>query len=93
MDDIVHKLRDNSTLKLTEKDNKYYIFFMSQESRYYCINNCGSRTCYCKDKDWAQGLWDGLLHYSSNYQETSNIFYFLKDNLIFNQTEFGGHRV
>lgn len=80
MDDIIHKLHNNSTLKLTEKDNIYYIFFISNESRYYCINDCGRRRCYCKDKDWSQGLWDGELYYSSNYQKILNIFYFLKDN-------------
>ena len=67
-------------MERTKLNNTYYIYLLSKSSRYYCVNDCGSRRCYCKDKDWTQGLWDGKLYYSSNYEKTSNIFYFLKEN-------------
>jgi len=78
--EIVYKSQCGSTLKFTKENNKYIIYLLSERSRYYCINNCGSKRCYCKDKDWSHGLWNGVLYYSSNYQKTSNIFYFLREN-------------
>lgn len=78
---IIHKSQKGSTLKFSKINNEYYILMASHESIYYCINNCGSSIrCYCKDKDWSQGLWDGKLYYSSKYEETYNMFCFLKDN-------------
>jgi len=91
-ENIIHKSNNDSMLKLKKNNDYYYIYFLSSESNYYCINNHGIK-CYCKDKDWLEGLWDGELYYSSNYEEILNIFYFLKDNFeilsTFNRKKLG----
>jgi len=64
-------------------ENKIYfkILFETNASYYYCINDCGSNLCNCKDKDWMQGIWNGLLLYNCEDELlATNIFNYLKNN-------------
>jgi hypothetical protein len=65
--------------------NSYFqIFFITSSSFFYCINDCGSGSCNCKDKDWMQGTWNGLLLRDCDDKLLSiNIFNFLKHNFNF----------
>jgi hypothetical protein len=74
---------NNINIKLLLNNNFYELYLITDSSYYYCINDCGSGSlnCYCKDKDWAQGRWDGeLLKYSKDEIFSKNLFNFLKDN-------------
>jgi len=68
-------------LKIVQNNTFYDIILKTNASYYYCINDCGSRRCYCKDKDWAQGRWGGeLLTYNSDKAFSENLYNFLKEN-------------
>jgi len=68
-------------LEIIQNDKYYDIILQTHASYYYCINDCESRRCYCKDKDWSQGIWDGeLLTYNSDKVFSENLYNFLKEN-------------
>jgi hypothetical protein len=68
-------------IRFNEEYNQYSLYFYSNASYYYCINDCRGRTCYCKDKDWGQGTWDGLLLENSDYLLIMNLYNFIKENI------------
>ena len=72
----------NKELRLCFKKKNYFkILFETRASYYYCINDCESNLCNCKDKDWIKGVWNGLLLYNCEDELLSiNIFNYLKNN-------------
>ena len=58
----------------------YKIKFCTTLSYKYCSEGCKHFRCYCKNKDWENGLWDGLLLYSSNELIVKNTYDFIKNN-------------
>ena len=79
---IIDKYQTNrGSITLSLNDNYYDIYLNTLCSYYYCINDCGLRKCYCKDKDWSQGTWDGeLVSYNTDKVFSQNVYNFLKDN-------------
>lgn len=79
---IIHNYKTNGgSITLLLNDNYYDVHLNTTSSYYYCINDCGLRKCYCKDKDWMQGTWDGeLLMYNSDKVFAENLYNFLKVN-------------
>jgi hypothetical protein len=68
-------------LQIIQNDKYYDIILSTDASYYYCINDCGSSRCHCKDKDWAQGRWKGeLLTYNFDKVFSENLYNFLKEN-------------
>jgi len=82
MEETIDIFKLNGEISLIKKTINYYqIIFSTKKSYYYCINECGSGQCYCKDKDWSQGTWDGLLLKNCNDQQLAiDIFNYLKNN-------------
>ena len=83
MTEIIGYFEENGSISLLKNfdDNTYTIYFNTRASYYYCINDCGSGRCHCKDKDWSQGTWDGkLFSYCDDERLSKNIFNYLKDN-------------
>lgn len=74
---------EQGSITLCSKNNFFYIFFETSASYFLCINGCGSSFCSCKDKDWINGTWNGLLlHYCDDKILATNIFSFLKINFF-----------
>ena len=63
------------------EDNTYTIVFNTIAS-YYCINDCISGRCHCKDDDLSHQTWNGkLFSYCGDDEKLlHNIFNYLKDN-------------
>lgn len=83
MVEIIHEFKDDKTLlKLYKKSDYFFIYLRTKSADYYCINDCGSSTCYCKDKDWIQGSWNGIiLEYDIDKIFSENIYDFLLNNI------------
>lgn len=80
-DNILSYTNNFGSLILLQNNNYYDIYFKTSASYYYCINNCGSSRCRCKDKDWIQGTWNGnLLGYCKKIDISTNIFEYIKNN-------------
>lgn len=74
-------IENGLNIKLLLNNTCYEIYLITSASRYYCVNFCESRRCYCKDSDWVQGLWDGeLIEYIKDKEFSENLFNFLKKN-------------
>jgi len=89
MTEIIDYFEANGSISLLKDidDNTYTIYLNTHASYYYCMNDCGSRRCNCKDKDWSNGTWDGkLFSYCDDEKLSKNIFNYLKDN--FNKIEY-----
>jgi len=78
--EIIDSYNENGELLLKKYNNNYIIFFHTRASYYYCINSCKNSHCYCRDKDWIQGIWDGEFLYCNNYILAKNVFDYLKKN-------------
>lgn len=92
MTEIIDYFEENGSISLLKNldDNIYTIYFNTDASYYYCINDCRCGRCHCKDKDWSQGTWDGKLFSYFNEKLSKNIFNYLKDNYdkIYNLNRF-----
>ncbi len=73
--------QEGNYIIITLNDKYYDVSLKTDSSYYYCINRCGAYSCYCKDKDWVEGTWNGeLLTYNLDRVFSENLFHFLKDN-------------
>jgi hypothetical protein len=78
-DNIIESFDSNGSITIYTHKKYFNIILSTSNSYFYCINDCGSHHCHCKDKDWIQGTWNGLLlNYCDDYSLAINIFNFLK---------------